>query len=377
MIKFSQIKKNKRHNGPPFLDPHLTVGVFFITMSNMKRKETIETERLVLRKFNINDAEAMFSNWTSDPEVTKFLTWSVHENLETTKMILNLWVKEYQDPTTIRYGITLKDTGELVGGIDVVHYYEGSPVVGYCISRKCWNKGYMTECFRAFSDYLFSLGFKKILIEAEALNIGSNRVIQKNGFKLAGNRYQEPGHKLVNCYELENILETDRLVLREMADSDYKSLQAVISDPETMKYYPEPYNEAGVQKWIDWCKASQAKRGFSLWSVILKETGQMIGDCGISMQTIDDELKPEIGYHLNKKYHRQGIGKEMTQAVRDYFFTRFNYEEVYSYMDVNNIPSYKTAEANDMTYLHDYQTESGEFCRVYRITRDEWKKIKK
>ena len=60
-----------------------------------------------------------------------------------------------------------------------------------------------------------------------------------------------------------------------MNDGDYKSLQAVISDPETMKYYQKPYDEAGVQKWIDWCKASQAKRGFGLWSVILKETGQM------------------------------------------------------------------------------------------------------
>lgn len=175
----------------------------------------------------------------------------------------------------------------------------------------------------------------------------------------------------------KRILETSRLILRVMNDGDYKSLQAVISDPETMKYYQKPYDEAGVQKWIAWCKASQAKRGFSLWAVILKETGEMIGDCGVSMQTIDDEMKPEIGYHLNKKYHRQGIGKEMTQAVRDYFFTHFDYEEVYSYMDVNNLPSYKTAEANGMTYLHDYVTADGERCKVYRITRKEWEKIKK
>lgn len=144
-----------------------------------------------------------------------------------------------------------------------------------------------------------------------------------------------------------------------------------------MKYYAAPYDEAGVQKWIDWCKASQAKRGFSLWSVIFKETGQMIGDCGVSMQIIDDEMRPEIGYHLNKKFHRQGIGKEMTQAVRDYFFTHFNDNEVYSYMDKDNLPSYKTAEANGMTYLHNYITKDSEECRVYRITRSEWEKIKK
>ena len=173
------------------------------------------------------------------------------------------------------------------------------------------------------------------------------------------------------------ILETKRLILREMTDEDYSSLQKVISDPETMKYYPEPYNEAGVSRWIRWCKASYEKRGFGLWAVILKENGEMIGDCGVSMQTIDDELKPEIGYHLNKNYHRRGIGKEMTQAVRDYFFTHFDYDEIYSYMNEDNLPSYKTAEANGMTFLHLYITEDGQTCRVYRITRKEWENLKK
>ena len=345
------------------------------------RKKTLETERTILREFKLGDEYEMFSNWASDPEVVKYLTWPIHENIEVTKNIVQSWVNQYQDPTTIRYGITLKDTGELVGGIDVVHFIDGVPEVGYCLAKKCWNKGIMTEVFSAFRDYLFSLGFNKITIRAEVPNIGSNRVIQKCGFKFIKTVHlEEPRSCDVNCYELyaeKRILETSRLILRVMNDGDYKSLQAIISDPETMKYYQKPYDEAGVKKWIDWCKASQAKRGFSLWAVILKETGEMIGDCGVSMQTIDDEMKPEIGYHLNKKYHHQGIGKEMTQAVRDYFFTHFDYDEVYSYMDVNNEPSYKTAEANGMTYLHDYVTADGERCKVYRITRKEWEKIKK
>ena len=173
------------------------------------------------------------------------------------------------------------------------------------------------------------------------------------------------------------ILQTKRLILREMTDDDFSALQKVISDPETMKYYAEPYNEEGVQKWINWCKASYAKRGFGLWAVVLKETGEMIGDCGVSMQIIDDEMKPEIGYHLRKDYHRQGIGREMTHAVKDYFFTHFDYDEVYSYMDKDNLPSYRTAEANGMTFLHLYTTKDGEVCRVYRITREEWEKEKR
>lgn len=173
------------------------------------------------------------------------------------------------------------------------------------------------------------------------------------------------------------ILETERLILREMTDEDFAALKEVISDPENMKYYPKPYDDAGVRKWISWCKDCYARYGFGLWAVILKDTGKMIGDCGISMQYIDDEWKPEIGYHLNRAYHRRGIGKEMTQAVRDYFFARFDFAEVYSYMDKDNLPSYKTAEANGMAFRHLYATKQGEVCRVYSITRNEWESLQK
>lgn len=134
------------------------------------------------------------------------------------------------------------------------------------------------------------------------------------------------------------------------------------------------YDDAGVTRWLNWCKDSYQKNGFGLWAAVFKETGEMIGDCGISMQFIDDEWKPEIGYHLRLDYHRQGLGKEMTQAVRDYFFTHFDYDEAYSYMNKDNVPSIKTAEANGMTFLHLYETH-GEVCRVYRITRKEWEGI--
>ena len=175
---------------------------------------------------------------------------------------------------------------------------------------------------------------------------------------------------------MDYILETKRLFLREMTDEDFSSLKKVIGDPENMVYYAKPYDDEGVQRWIDWCKDSYKKNGFGLWVVILKETGEMIGDCGISMQPINGGTVPEIGYHLRKDYHRQGIGKEMTRAVRDYFFERFDFDEVYSYMEEDNLPSYKTAEANGMTFRNMYKNGNYGMCRVYSITREEWKKIK-
>ena len=170
---------------------------------------------------------------------------------------------------------------------------------------------------------------------------------------------------------MKKILETTRLILRELTDDDFFALQKIISDPENEK---EPYDEEGVHRWINWCKNSYQKYGFGLWSVVLKETGEMIGISGVSMQIIDDEWKPEIGYHLRKDYHRQGIAKEMTKAIKDYFFTHFDFDEVYSYMNQDNIASYKTAEANGMTFLHLYTTKRGQVCRVYKITRSEWEK---
>ena len=167
------------------------------------------------------------------------------------------------------------------------------------------------------------------------------------------------------------ILETNRLILREITDGDFPMLKKVIRDHDGT-----PYEDEYVWKWLNWCKDCYQKYNFGLWAVIYKETGEMMGNCGVSMQFIDDEWKPEIGYHLRKDYHRQGLGKEVTRAIRDYFFTHYDYDEVYSYMDVNNIASYKTAEANGMKYLHNYVTKQGQECRVYRISKDEWKKLK-
>ena len=139
----------------------------------------INTNRLTLRRFVLNDAQAMFDNWASDPEVTKYLTWDTHPNVEVTKQIVKEWVKQYDDPKTVRFAITLKDSGELIGGIDVVKYVDCVPEIGYCLSKKYWNKGYMSEACKAFVNYLFELGYPKVLIRADVRNIGSLKVIEK------------------------------------------------------------------------------------------------------------------------------------------------------------------------------------------------------
>ncbi len=99
-------------------------------------KLTLETKRLLLRPFREEDAEAVFYGWASDPEVTRYLTWNTHENIETTKYVLGEWLKEYEQPERLNFAIELKSTGQLIGGIDVVGYHNGVPVIGYKFSKK-------------------------------------------------------------------------------------------------------------------------------------------------------------------------------------------------------------------------------------------------
>lgn len=172
-------------------------------------KDVIETNRLILRKLTISDAEEMFFGWCSDSEVTKYVTWEPHNNVEETRSLLEMWIKEYENPNTHRYGIALKDSGKLIGAIDVVEYEDNNPVIGYTLSRHYWNNGYMTEACKAFMEYLFSLGYRRILIEADSRNIGSNRVIEKCGFKLTHQEKRQLSEVkqemiTVNCYEIES-----------------------------------------------------------------------------------------------------------------------------------------------------------------------------
>ena len=90
-------------------------------------------------------------------------------------------------------------------------------------------------------------------------------------------------------------LETERLILREMVTGDFDALYRIFSDPETMQHYPKPFDEAKVHSWIDWNRENYQVFGFGLWAEVLKKTGEVIGDCGITMQNIGGKIKPEIG----------------------------------------------------------------------------------
>lgn len=170
---------------------------------------------------------------------------------------------------------------------------------------------------------------------------------------------------------MKYIIETKRLRLRQITSDDFNNLKGILSDKETMKYFSKTYDDNGVLKWIDWCKACYKKRGFGLWAVELKDTNEFIGDTGITLQNIDGEEVFEIGYHYNMKYWNNGYASEVAKVCKKWFFENTNYNEVYSYMNVNNISSRKVAEHNGMTFIKDYY-RNDEHLAVYRITRQDY-----
>ena len=171
------------------------------------------------------------------------------------------------------------------------------------------------------------------------------------------------------------VIETKRLILREMTDDDFDALYRVLADSDIMQHYPYTFGEARVRNWIARNRERYRIFGFGLWAVCLKETGEMIGDCGLTMQNINGSIQPEIGYHIAKAHQRQGYAKEAARACRDWAFENTPFNRVYSYMKKANIPSSATARANGMRLVEEFTDKEGEQTVVYAITRKEWQTL--
>lgn len=219
----------------------------------------IETARLTLRHLREGDEGAIFNNWARDPEVTRYLTWNPHTDVSVTRAVLSNWLREYSDQRTFRWGIEEKASGELVGMIDVVGYHRGSPVIGCCLSRSRWGRGYMTEALGAVITELRAEGFGTVVIEAADGNIGSNRVIEKCGFELVGTweeKYSDFKDEIlpINSY---------RLFPEKRRSGDYNDINSETID----RWVDEDWEWGRPISHGDWLKA---KRGD--WSVLLTPT---------------------------------------------------------------------------------------------------------
>lgn len=145
------------------------------------------------------------------------------------------------------------------------------------------------------------------------------------------------------------ILETDRLILREMSQADFPDLCKILQDEEVMYAYEHAFGGAEVQEWLDRQLQRYREYGFGLWAVILKETGKMIGQCGLTMQDSGSGSVLEVGYLFQKAIWHHGYATEAAVACKDYAFTVLKAAEVYSIIRDSNLPSQAVAKRNGMT----------------------------
>ncbi|MEN1969062.1 GNAT family N-acetyltransferase [Lentibacillus sp. N15] len=164
-------------------------------------------------------------------------------------------------------------------------------------------------------------------------------------------------------------METKRLYLRQLLMEDKDELSRVLSDSESMQYYPHPFSEEEVRNWIQWNMENYKRYNHGLWAVILKDGDKFIGDCGITMQTIKGETVPEIGFHIIKEYWNKGYATEAAFACKEYAFHVLGYTKIFSYTTLRNISSQKVAEKIGMkTYT--FFEKNGE-QQIVQCTQDD------
>ncbi|HEX9112238.1 MAG TPA: GNAT family N-acetyltransferase [Terriglobales bacterium] len=169
---------------------------------------------------------------------------------------------------------------------------------------------------------------------------------------------------------MAQILETTRLVLRELVPEDAEALAQVLSDPETMHYYPAPLNRRQVEEWIERNRRRYADNAVGLWAMVLKSTGEVIGDCGIIRQQVDGESLYEIGYHLRRDFWKRGLATEAAIACREWGFSNLPADRIISLIRPENLPSRRVAERNGMTIWKEI-TWSGLQHYVYAVERSQ------
>ena len=132
----------------------LVISERSLNMNHLGTRE-LATDRLTLRRFEIEDAENMFYNWASDPEVTKYLTWPAHESVEVTEKILTDWISHYEEKNFYQWAIELNDLEQPIGTISAVRVNDDIEAVelGYCIGKEFWNKGYTTEALKEITRF--------------------------------------------------------------------------------------------------------------------------------------------------------------------------------------------------------------------------------
>jgi len=160
------------------------------------------------------------------------------------------------------------------------------------------------------------------------------------------------------------VLTTQRLVLREMSSADLDDFAALLGDEYVMRYYPHPKTRSEAQRWIDWNLGLYRDHGFGLWTVILRSTGEFVGDCGLTLQRVDDAEEIEVGYHVRASLQGNGYATEAASAARDFARDRLGLHRLIAIINPANQPSQGVARRIGLT-PEKHSTVRGRECLIY------------
>lgn len=149
-------------------------------------------------------------------------------------------------------------------------------------------------------------------------------------------------------------LETPRLILRPMLATDFDALLLIFTDPQVMAAFDEPpFMPAQMERWLERNLDHQTQYGYGLFSVILKQTGELIGDCGLEMMA---ELGgAELGYDFRRHFWNQGYATEAATAVRDHAFEVLQLPQLISLIRVGNLASRRVAEKVGVQFVEELE----------------------
>jgi len=164
---------------------------------------------------------------------------------------------------------------------------------------------------------------------------------------------------------MKYLFETERLKVRELNDDDEQDMAQILLNKNSMKYYDKVFTDIDVKEWIKKNQERYKANGFGLWAVIRKGDDVFLGDCGVTLQQIDNEVLPEIGFHIKEAYCRRGYAAEAALGSLQYVKETHNIKSIYSYCHKENIPSQGVMKKIGMHFMKTYKRGEQEIV-VYR-----------
>lgn len=149
-----------------------------------------------------------------------------------------------------------------------------------------------------------------------------------------------------------------------MTEDDLDDMARLLGDPAVMRYYPRVRDRAEALEWIRWNQRLYRDRGFGLWLMTLRETGEFVGDCGITVQNVEGRAEIEIGYHVRADLQGHGYATEAATVCRDHARDAHDVRRLIAIISPANVPSQRVAEKIGLGYERDAEYGRG-IQRIY------------